>query len=67
LLGNVSDNILDGPHLILFTIMVCRIAALVDDGAQLFCPLTSCLKRPYRRFANSDEALTITNAIDEDE
>jgi hypothetical protein len=72
LLGDVSDDVLDGPNvafvidgpnLIAFVIVDLWVAALVDDGAQFLRPLAGCLKRPHRTLANSHEALTDVDAV----
>jgi hypothetical protein len=64
LLGNVSDHVLDGRDIILFVVPR-GVVALVQNGAQLLCPVSRCFKRPHWSRAYSDEVLTVITAIDE--
>jgi hypothetical protein len=49
------------------TILAHWVAALVDDRAQLLRPDTGASTDRSMGLANSDEALAVANAIDEDE
>ncbi|MFZ1149595.1 MAG: hypothetical protein WAR76_07665 [Xanthobacteraceae bacterium] len=66
LLGNVSDDVLDRRDIILF-VVTRGVVALVENGAQLLCLVSGCLKRPHWSRADSDEVLTVVYAIDENE
>ena len=65
--GSNLFALMSGLNLFAFVIVDLWVAALVDDGTEFFAPLAGCLERPRRAFANSDEALTILNAINENE
>ena len=60
LLGDVADDVLDA-------IVTLWVVTFVDDGAQFLRPRSRCRKPPLWRLTNFEEALTIVNAINEEE